>query len=397
MLVKLGWAEKVVENLCQIFPEADLYTLIYDEAATGKVFPKEKIHPSCFPLKSQKIYTLTKKQRFCLPFMAKSVESLDFSSYDLVIVSSSWFAHGLRTWKNTKTIIYYHAPARYMWDWTHEYRKDIGFNRWFKGFLFGRLLCKLRQWDYEAAQNNDILLANSATTQKRIWKYFRRESNILYPPIETKRFAKKITQEESENILKNITQWLPESQSMIGRVSRSDILKVFSRGDYYIILSALTEFKRLDIAIHNFKNLPEQNLVIIGKWEYREELEQKAQWSKNIFFVGAQYADDLVALVQNSLGLIFPGEEDFWIVPIEIMAAGKPVFALHKWGLTETVLAGKTGDFFESESGEDFLEKFQTFHKNNTDGKYAPEECKKQAHRYDSSVFERKIKKYAGT
>ncbi len=182
--------------------------------------------------------------------MAQSVESLDFSGYDVVIVSSSGFAHGLKTAKHTKTIIYYHAPARYMWDWTHEYRKDIGFDRGLKGFFFGRMLCKLRQWDYEAAQNNDILLANSATTQKRIWKYYKRTSHILYPPIETHRFAKILKHHSAKNTQKK---------------------------DYYIILSALTEFKRIDIAIDAFHKLPKQNLVIIGKGEYRNELEKQAQ------------------------------------------------------------------------------------------------------------------------
>mgnify|MGYP000330183263 CR=1 FL=1 len=125
MLIKLGGAEKVVESILKIYPDADLYTLIYDEKKVEKVFPKSKIHHSCQKLPSQKIYNISKKQRLSLLFMASSVESLDFSEYDRVLVSSSGFAHGLKTGKNTKTIIYYHAPARYMWDWTHEYRRDI--------------------------------------------------------------------------------------------------------------------------------------------------------------------------------------------------------------------------------------------------------------------------------
>ena len=165
MLIKLGWAEKVVESIMNIFPEADIYTLIYDEKKVGKIFPSSQIHPSCAKLASQRIYNLTKKQRMCLPFMKSSVESLDFSGYDRVIVSSSWFAHGLKSWSNTKTIIYYHAPARYMWDWTHEYRKEIGMNTGVKWYLYGNYMKKLRVWDYYAAQNNDVLLANSITTQ----------------------------------------------------------------------------------------------------------------------------------------------------------------------------------------------------------------------------------------
>lgn len=109
-----------------LYPEADVFTLIYDESQCGKIFPKEKIHPQVFPLRTQKIYSLTKKQRLCLPFMAQSIERLDLSAYDVVLVSSSGFAHGVITKPESKTIVYYHAPARYMWDWTNEYKRDIG-------------------------------------------------------------------------------------------------------------------------------------------------------------------------------------------------------------------------------------------------------------------------------
>lgn len=366
MLIKLWWAEKVVRSCIDIFPEADIYTLIYDEHQVAKDFPREKIHPSCFKLSSQRIYNITKKQRLCLPFMAKSVTSLDFSSYDRVIVSSSWFAHWLRVGKNTKTIIYYHAPARYMWDWAHEYRKEISMSAWLKWFLYWMLMKRLREQDYYCAQNNDILLSNSSTTQKRIQKYYRRNSKIIYPPIETLRFAKK---------LKGHT----ESQT-----------RTFK--EYYIILSALTEFKKIDIAIWAIKKLPDIHLIIIWSGEHEWELKKLAWNSKNIVFTGAQYWDDLVQLVQRSLGLIFPGEEDFWIVPIEVMAAWKPVFALKKWWLTETIIEWKTWEFFSRVDWKDFIENFNVFHGNNLQWKYTSRDCKNQAKKYDTGVFKEKIK-----
>lgn len=126
MLIKLGGAEKVLGNWKNLFPKADIFTLMYDEEKVSKVFPRESIHPQVFTCKTQKLYTLTKKQRLCLPFMARTIESFDFSEYDVVLVSSSGFAHGVITKPETKTIVYYHAPARYMWDWTNEYKKDIG-------------------------------------------------------------------------------------------------------------------------------------------------------------------------------------------------------------------------------------------------------------------------------
>lgn len=365
MLIKTWGAEKVASELIELFPDADMYTLIYDESRMKEIFPKSRIHPSCFKLKSQRIYSLTKKQRLCLPFMARSVEALNFSDYDRVIVSSSGFAHGLKVWENTKTIIYYHAPARYMWDWAHEYRRDIGMNHGIKLYFYGKMMKNLRTWDYEASQKNDILLSNSATTQKRISKYYRRESEIVFPPIETERFEKKVETAQGENY--------------------------FWENSYYIILSALTEFKKLDVAINAFKNMPDVNLLIIWSGEHKEALKNISHWSQNIIFAWAKYWDELVYLVQNSLGLIFPGEEDFGIVPIEVMAAGKPIFALHKWWLTETVIAWSTGDFFIHSDGSDFIEKFSLFHKNNQEKKYSPQACKKQAKKYDKEIFKKKI------
>ncbi|NVP17768.1 glycosyltransferase [Candidatus Gracilibacteria bacterium] len=369
MLIKLGGAEKVVENLLSIFPDADLFTLIYDEKKVEKVFPKEKINSRVFSLKSQKIYNFTKKQRFCLPFMAGSVESLDFSNYDLVICSSSGFAHGAITKPETKFVVYYHSPARYMWDWTNEYKADLGLNYGWKSIflkpLINKLFLHLRIWDVIASNRVDITLANSKNTANRIRKYYKKDSILLYPPVETSRFAKKLDKDLNfENI--------------------------FEKNNYYIIISALTEFKKLDIAIKAFNNL-EENLLIIGAGDYKENLEKLVK-NKNIKFAGAKYNDELVYIVQNSMGLIFPGEEDFGIVPIEVMAAGKPVFALNAGGLTETVLTGVTGDFFLDKNGMDFVEKFKVFNKNNKENKYAEENCKKQANIFSKEVFEEKIK-----
>jgi len=223
----------------------------------------------------------------------------------------------------------------------------------------------LRIWDYQAAQNNDVILANSDTTASRIQKYYRRNSQVVYPPIETKRFAKKLD-----------------------AITKSEY---FNTEKYYIILSALTEFKKLDVAISAFKNISSANLLIIWAWEYRKNLEAFCDHNKNIKFTWAQYGDDLVSLVQNSSGLIFPGEEDFGIVPIEVMAAGKPVFALRKWWLTETVIDWKTGSFFDSPEWDDFIEKFHDFHALNIWWHYSSIECKNQAAKYDSEVFHKKI------
>ncbi len=362
MLVKLGWAEKVVESLVRLYPKADIFTLMYDETSVWSVFPKERIHPQVFSLMSQKIFIRTGNQRLSLMFMKRSIEKLDLSDYDLVIVSSSWFAHGIKVPKTTKTIVYYHAPSRYLWDWTHAYRKDIWYDTGIRWFFLSIILQSIRLWDYEAGQQHDIILANSTTTQKRIWKYFRRTAQIVYPPVETKRFAKK---------------W----------IWKKDATK------YYIILSTLTEFKRIEIAIQNFFPHDDTKLWIIGDGDHRKYLE-KISWD-NIHFLGAMYGDKLVEVVQNSLGLIFPGEEDFWIVPIEVMAAGKPVFALQKGWLTETVIPGETGEFFTDPLGTDFPPAFLEFHEKNLQWIYTKKSCQKQANIFSEAQFHKTIKKLA--
>lgn len=363
MCVKIGGAEKVVQSFLKLYPDADLYSLILDEDKMEDFFGSRKI---ITPNISQRIYKLFKNQRFCLPFMSRAIESLDFSSYDLVIASSSGFAHGAITKPETKFIVYSHAPARYLWDYSNEYKKQIGFNEGIKSYFLNKLFLRLRIWDYMSSQRADKILANSENTKNRIKKYHRRNSQVLYPPIEVKRFQKTSL-----------------SLSLQGEKNKKN-------ENYYIIISALTAFKRLDIAISGFNKLPNQNLVIIGKWEQSEELLWLVR-GKNISFVWAQYWDDLVSFVQNSQGLIFPGEEDFGIVPVEVLAAGKPVFAFAKWGLLETVSAGITGEFFHDSEGSDFSSQFQEFNKNNLDGKYKSWACRNSAEKFSEANFLKKL------
>ena len=370
MLVKLGGAEKVVESMMRIFPKADLFTLIYDEKKTWKVFLKEKINPQVFNLTTQKIYNFTKKQRLCLPYMAKSIESIDFSAYDVVLCSSSWFAHWAITKPDTKFIVYSHSPARYMWDWTNEYKKDIGWSTGIKWYFLNKLFLGLRQWDVIASERADIILANSKNTASRIEKYYRRNSEIVYPPVEIERFWKKLN-------------------------SELQYKKVFD--NYYIIISALTEFKKIEITIAAFNKMPDKNLVIIWDWDHRENLENmianktSLKW-KNIIFTWAKYDDELVYIVQNSSGLIFPGEEDFWIVPIEVMAAWKAVFAYKAGWLLETNIEWVTWEFFKNKDWLDFIENFIKFDKNNFDWKYKSIACIKQAKNFSEEAFEKKLK-----
>lgn len=366
MLIKLGGAEKVVESLLKIFPEADLFTLIYDENKVSKVFPKEKVKVVSL---TQKIYNFTKKQRLCLPFMAKAVESLNLSEYDRVIVSSSWFAHGVITKPETKCIVYYHSPARYLWDWTNEYKKDIGANRGIKWFILNSLFKKLRQWDYIASQRSDINLTNSENVKKRVEKYYRKNAEVLYPPIETTRFSEKKD------------TWI-------------DFLKTYgvNKWEYFIIVSALTEFKKIEIALDYFKNDKTKNLVIVGDGNHKTKLHDYSEWKENIHFLWAKYGDELVELVQQSKAMIFPWEEDFWIVPIEAMAAWKPVFALWYGWLKESITPGVSWEFFFEKNGGDFEKQFHFFINNLEENKYEYLRIQKESQKFSEENFTKRIK-----
>ena len=366
MLVKFGGAEKVVESLLRIYPDADLFTLIYDEKKINKFFWLKKINKQVFKLKTQKIYNIFHKQRLCLPFMKNAVESLDFSKYDLLIASSSWFAHWAITKPETKFVVYYHSPARYMWDWTNEYKKDIGWNNWIKWYFLNKLFLNLRIWDFIASNRADISLANSINTKNRITKYYRKDSEILYPPVETKRFKSSVSWNISSKEKKKLQ-------------------------NYYIIISALTEFKKIEIAINWFNELNNMKLVIIWEWNSKENLKKLVK-NSNIKFVWTKYGNELVSLVQNSNWLIFPWEEDFGIVPIEVMAAWKPVFAYRWWWLIETILEWITWEFFDKNDWQDFIKKFIKFDKKNNNLEYLSEKCKKQANKFCEKNFENRIK-----
>jgi glycosyltransferase involved in cell wall biosynthesis len=371
MLIKLWGAEKVVEKLTKMFPDANVFTLIYDEKKVGHIFPKKnpvtgKTIRS--PFLTQWIYDVTGKQRLCLPFMAKWIESFNFSKYDVVIVSSSGFAHGVITKPDTKTIVYYHSPARYLWDWTNEYKRDIKATGWIKWYLLNKLFLKLRIWDIMASERGDILLANSENVKKRIEKYYRREATVLYPPIELERFKEE----------KNIENF--------------DEIYGFHPKSYFIIVATLTEFKKIELALEAFKKNGKR-LVIIWDGNHRYNLEEQAKWYNNIVFLWAKYSDELVLLVQQSVGMIFPWEEDFWIVPIEAMAAGIPVFAYGKGGLLETVQENISGNFFYKSDGSDFEKNFEIFEDNIINWKFNKDTIVESVEKFNEIHFEEAVNK----
>ncbi len=364
MFVKLWWAEKVVESFLEAFPEADLFTLIYDEEKVWAVFPKNKINKQVFALATQKRYNLFKKQRLCLPIMSSSVESLDFSEYDVVLCSSSWFAHWAITKPETKFIVYYHSPSRYLWDYTNEYKDSLGLNSWFRKifkYFLNKLLLKTRIWDYIASNRVDISIAASLNVAKRIKKYYKRNDyKVIYPSVEIDKFI--------------------------------NFSKKIEKKDYYITIAALTEWKRLDILINAFNKMPEKKFKIIWVWAYEENYKKMVR-NNNIDFLWFKSWDELIELLKQAKWFLFVSNDDFWIAPIEALASNTPVFGLAKGWLLETNKKGITWDFFENENWEDFIEKFKIFDKNINKWFYKEKELIKHVKQFSKQRFIDEIKK----
>lgn len=345
MLVKLGGAERVLKSLADLYPKAPIYTLFHDKKRVDDWFSDKKIHPSTI----QKWYRLGVRPKFLLTHMTKAVEKFDFRNADVVISSSSAFMHGIKTGPNTKHICYCHSPMRYAWDYVHEYTREYSP---FMKFLIAHKLKKIRQWDFMSANRPDVIIANSKHVQKRIQKYWRRDCEVVYPPVDVKRFTPTAHHE-----------------------------------DYFLIISALSSFKRIDLAIRTFNKI-NRKLIIIGEGTQRKYLESIAK--SNIEFLG--YKDDHVArdYLENCRAFIFPGEEDFGITPVEAMAAGKPVLAYGVGGVLETVQPGISGEFFTKptpQSLEDGLARLLA-----NENAYDIQKIRSIAERFDKSVFEKKIK-----
>lgn len=346
MLTKLGGAERVVKTLSDLNPKAPIFTLFHDKKTTKDWFGDKKIHSSYLQLP----FSLGVKSKFLLSKIPGAIEQFNFENYDVVISSSSAFMHGIKTGKNTKHICYCHSPMRYAWDYSHEYTKN---QHPFMQFLIAQKLNKIRQWDYSTANRPDILIANSKHVQKRIQKYWRRDSEVIHPPVCIKRFT-------------------PQK----------------SHEDYFLIVSALTPFKKIDLAIHTFNKI-KRKLVIIGDGAQRQYLESIAQ--DNIEFLG--YKDDHSTrdYIEDCRAFIFPGEEDFGITPVEAMAAGKPVLAYGLGGVLESVQPGISGEFFycpTPSSLEDGLARLLANEKS-----YDIQKIRSIAENFDESVFVDKIQK----
>jgi len=352
-LTKIGGAEKVLQVVHGIYPDAPIYTLLYDEAGTKGQFKFG------YEIRTSRLQKLPKfirnHSRLLLAKFPQSIEELDLSEFNVVISSSNSFAHGVMIRPKTLHITYCYSPMRYAWDWTHNYLKEnnIGFGPF--GLYVRSLISKLRVWDYYASKRTDEWLAISQTVAKRIKKYYRSDSTVIYPP--------------------------------------TDIAELLSSDkkpkDYYLIVSRLTQYKNIDLAIKAFNNL-KLPLYIIGEGSDRKRLEGLA--GETIKFLGWKSDKDRNKYLSECKAFVFPGEDDFGLAPVEAMAAGRPVIAYGSGGATETVVAGVTGEFFNNLMTDDLAAAVKKIQNNNS--KYSSEACKGQAKKFSTEIFIQTFKKF---
>lgn len=349
LLSGVGGGEKVLSAIHQLFP-SPIYTLL--KSATqlkGTYFQDLEIHSSFI----QRLYRAEKKYKSYLPLFPLAIEHLDLRSYDLIISSSHCAAKGVITSPDQLHICYCHTPMRYAWDLMHDYLRETRLDRGVKGFFAKLFLHYLRGWDVHSSHRVDHFIANSQYVAKRIRKFYNRDAQVIYPPVDLSLF-----QEESR------------------------------KEDYYLTASRLVPYKRLDLIVEAFAQMPDRKLVVIGDGPEWAKVKRKA--TANIELLGFQSDAVLKQKMQKAKGFVFAALEDFGILPVEAMACGTPVIAFGKGGVCETVIEGVTGHFYAEQSVPALCEAIRAFEAMSFD----PSACRKRAERFSLQEFQRQFDQF---
>jgi glycosyltransferase involved in cell wall biosynthesis len=346
-LTNMGGAERVVINFKEIFKDAPIYTTIYNPDNLDDELKNIDVRTSFLQNKKD----AKKNHQKYFPFMPMAFESFDLNDYDIVLSSSSSCAKGVVTNPNTMHVCYCHSPMRYGWEFYYEYANTTDMKK-LKKKLLKYFMDYMRIWDNVSSNRVDYFIANSENVARRIWKHYRRESVVIHPPVRCNLFN--ISDEDE---------------------------------DYFLIVSRLVEYKKIDLAIEAFNEL-RLPLIIIGDGSEREKLESKAK--DNIKFLGRQPDNVIKKYYSKCRAFIFPGEEDFGITPLESQASGRPVIAFGKGGVLETVVNGQTGIFFKEQTVDELKLAVKKFQNIDFDKKV----IRKHAEEFDEAIFKRKIKDF---
>ncbi|MBI5404747.1 MAG: glycosyltransferase [Candidatus Kerfeldbacteria bacterium] len=339
-----GGAERVLAVLQEMYPDAPTYTLVHNQHRANAVFRGRDIRTSFL----QKMPRGVTNYQWYLRWMPNAVERYDLTEYDLVISNSASFARGVITLPQTIHIDYCHSPTRYLWSDTHRYVDELPYPKFVKAFV-PFLLTRIRQWDKVAAARPDVFFANSRNVQQRITKYYRRDSRVMHPPVDTSAFS------PAERV-----------------------------GDYFLIGGRLVAYKRYDLAIRAFNRLG-LKLKVFGTGPEEQRLREMAK--SNIEFLGKVNFDELKKLYRECLAFIHPHEEDFGITLLEANASGRPVIAYAAGGALETMVPGVTGVFFEEQEWESLADAVMRFEPES----FNPATIRQQAEQFDTKHFKQRF------
>lgn len=344
-LANMGGAERIILIMHRIFPEAPVYTLVHNPDRLPDEFREIDVRTSFI----QKLpFGQTKYQNY-LPLFPTAIEQFDLSGFDLVLSSSTSAAKGVITRADTLHVCYCATPMRYAWDFYHEYLHETG---GIKRLLMPWFMNYIRLWDRLSADRVDRFIANSVNVARRIAKHYRREATVIHPPVDCRAF----------------------------RMAEAE-------GEYFLVVSRLVPYKRVDLAVEacNRLHLP---LKVIGDGsEYRR---LKAQAGPTVEFLGRLPDAEVAGYYSGCKAFLFPGEEDFGITPLEAQACGRPVIAFGRGGALETVVPGETGLFFPEQTAESLAEAIKAFEKLPFERK----KIRRHAETFDNAVFMEKLQSY---
>lgn len=352
-LPTIGGAERVLEQLTKLYPGADIYTLfdfLTDEQRA--IFGDCRVHTSYL----NRLPGVHRYYRKLLPLFPGAIEAFDLQAYDLVVSSSYSVAKGVITGAHQTHVSYVHSPARYAWDLTHHYLKQTGADRGLKGALTRHLLKHFRIWDYRTANGVDHFLANSRYIARRIRKVYRREANVVYPPVDIERFGLH-TEKES----------------------------------FFLTASRMVPYKRMDLIVEAFTRMPQLTLRVIGEGPEYAKIARIAKGHPNIELLGFQSNKVMVDQMQRAKAFVFAAEEDFGIVPVEAQACGTPVIAYKAGGTLETICdydeepSVATGVFFQEQTVDSLCKALQRFE--SLPAGISPQSCRANAERFSPAVF----------
>ncbi len=351
-LTVIGGSEYVFKEIASLYPDADIYTLVArDETIKSLGLENHKVTTSFI----QNLPFAKTKYRNYLPLFPLAVEQFDLSSYDLIISSSHAVAKGVLTHAGQVHVCYCHSPMRYAWDLYHQYIKESGLNSGIKGFFAKVVLHRIRQWDIASTNRVDYFISNSNYIGRRIKKVYNRDSVTIYPNVAVQNFEVSLERE-----------------------------------DFYFTCSRMVPYKKIDVIVEAFNQMPDKKLIVIGDGPDFKKIKKIA--GDNIILMGYQPFEILKQHLSKAKAFVFAAEEDFGIIPVEAQACGTPVIAYGKGGVTETVIQNKTGVYFNKQSPGSIVEAVNLFEKNSE--KYDHAEIAKHASRFSTQRFKTEIFNY---